>query len=235
MYRAMSCGKGVTRFGAAEERDLRPDGRGELPVGRRRGWRGTRRDRGGDHAGGRARRPRRRRGQRAGLSRRGPLGGVPATGARLLLGAGHPATRPDDGPRDRGRRLPPAVIPGPAAGVGRPARHDAASWRPPYAESVQPARPAVAARPPGLPGATRLVALAPAAGPGVLGPVAASPPPLTAGPARVIVVQPRADHVGQRDPQPEDVGHHGQRRAAEQVLAPGGERFGDHDGQRDGG
>lgn len=59
--------------------------------------------------------------------RRAPLGGVRVAGARLLLAAGHPAAQPDERPRDRGRRLPAAAVPGP--GIGRPARRDDAGAR----------------------------------------------------------------------------------------------------------
>jgi len=186
MYRAVSCGKEVSRIGSAEERTIRPDGRGELPVGRRRGRRGAHRGRGGDHAGGPAGRPGRRRGRRAGLSRRCSLGGGSVAGARLvlagagrLLAAGYPTARPDDGPRGRSRRLPAAAVPGP--GVRRPAcRDDAGGWSHTGAAS---GRPGVAARPPAPLGAARLAGSALVAG--SVGPGAASPPPLTAGPADI--------------------------------------------------
>jgi hypothetical protein len=112
----------VRRFGSPEARALRPHGRGELPLGCRRGRRRPHRGRSGDHAGGRARRPQRRRGQRVGIPCRGPLGGAPVPGARLLLvlAVAYPAAQPDDGPRGRGWGLPAAIgnpgVPDPACG-----------------------------------------------------------------------------------------------------------------------
>ena len=55
--------------------------------------------------------PQRRRGQRAGLPCRGPLGGAPVPGTRLLLvlAAAYPAAPPDEGLRGRGRGLPAAI------------------------------------------------------------------------------------------------------------------------------
>jgi len=172
----------VTRFGPAEEHALRPHGRGELPLGRRRGrWRPDR-GRRGDHAGGRAGRPQRRRGQRVGLPPRGPRGGSPGPGARVLLAAshpavghptvGHPAGQPDDGPRDRGRDLPAAI--GGPSGRAPACCGDSDSGPHLHLTSPGPARPA-AARAARLARLAQVAALALA-----LGPVTPSPPPLTA-------------------------------------------------------
>lgn len=179
MYRAISGEKGVTRTGPAEARDIRPDGRGELPVGRRRARRGPRRGRGGDHAGGRAGRPQRRRGQRVGLPCRGPLGGAPVPGTRLLvLAVAYPAAQPDEGPRGRGRGLPVAIgdpgIRDPASGATGAGQYPHAA----PAESAFPGASGAAARRVGQ----RAAAVA-------LRPVTASPPPLTAALAGFVVLK----------------------------------------------
>ena len=155
-------------FGPPEERVLCPHGRGELPLGCRRGRRRPHRGRSGDHAGGRARRPQRRRGQRAGLPCRGPLGGAPIPGARLLLvlAVACPAAQPDDGPRGRGRGLP-AVIGDP--GVRDPACDDTGAGQ--HSHSA----PAGSAFPGASGAAARLVGQRAAAV--ALGPVTASPTP----------------------------------------------------------
>jgi hypothetical protein len=163
----------VTSIGSAEEHALRPHGRGELPLGRRRGRRRADRGRRGDHAGGRAGRSQRRRGQRAGLPPCDPLGGPPGSGAHVLLAASHPAGHPavqlDDGPRDRGPGLPAAVG---GQGGSDPACCDAGPHRRPA--SPGPARPAAS-------GVARLARLAQVAAVAVamaVGPVPASPPPM---------------------------------------------------------
>jgi len=153
----------MTRVGPAEERDICPDGRGELPVRRRRGRWGPRHGRSGGRADGRARQPRRRRGQCACLSRRrGRLGGILVAGARpllALLAPGHPAAQRPDGPRDRGRSIPaPDPGPAPVLGAGPPRRRDdAAARQHPHPASVQPA---LAVRPPGPAGVAWLAGLA---------------------------------------------------------------------------
>jgi hypothetical protein len=179
----------VTRFGPAEEHALRPYGRGELPLGRRRDrWRPDR-GRRGDHAGGRAGRPQRRRGQRVGLPRRGSLGGPPGPGARILPAASHPAAshpagQPDDEPRNRGRGLPAALgdpgVRGPAGGhVGaRPFPHPA---------SAGSALPVASGN------ATPLLALAPAAAVAIW-PAMASPPLIAKLLSRRPLPAPRAQH-----------------------------------------
>jgi hypothetical protein len=163
----------VTRFGPAEEHALRPHGRGELPLGRRRGrWRPDR-GRRGDHARGRPRRPQRCRGQRVGFPPRGSLGGPPGPGARVLLAVGHPAVghpagQPDDEPRDRGRDLP-AAIGGP--GGRDPACRGHCDSQHLHLASPGPARPAVR-------GVARLAALAQVTALAVaVGPVPPPPPP----------------------------------------------------------
>jgi hypothetical protein len=166
------------RFGSPEARALRPDGRGELPLGCRRGRRCPHRGRSGDHAGGRAGRPQRRRGQRVGLPCRGPLGGAPVPGTRLLvLAVAYPAAQPDEGPRRRGRGLPVAIG---DPGIRDPASGGTGAGQYPHAapaESAFPGASGAAARRVGQ----RAAAVA-------LRPVTASPPPLTAALAGFVVL-----------------------------------------------
>ena len=160
-------------FGPPEERALRPHGRGELPLGCRRSRGRPHRGRGGDHAGVRAGRPQRRRGQRAGLPCRGPLGGAPVPGARLLLvlAVADPAAQPDDGPRGRGR--------GVSAAIGHPGVRDPAcgAGAGPHSHSA----PAGSAFPGASGAAAWLVGQRPAAV--ALWPITASPPPLPRPPS----------------------------------------------------
>jgi hypothetical protein len=197
----------VTSFGSTEEHALHSHGRGELPLGRCRGRWCADRGRRGDHAGGRAGRPQRRRGQRAGLPPRDPLGGPPGPSARVLLAAGHSATQPDDGPRDRGPGLPAAIA---GQGGRDPACCDAGPHRHPASPgpaSPGPARPAAS-------GAVRLAGLAQVAAVAVavaVGPVRA-PPPLDRGGGP----QPRDGYAcsGPRRPQAPRLSRHHRRSAA---------------------
>jgi hypothetical protein len=153
------------RFGSPEARALRPDGRGELPLGCRRGRRCPHRGRSGDHAGGRAGRPQRRRGQRVGLPCRGPLGGAPVPGTRLLvLAVAYPAAQPDEGPRRRGRGLPVAIA---DPGIRDPASGGTGAGQYPHAAPAESAFPGASGAAARLVGQRAAVAL---------GPVTASPP-----------------------------------------------------------
>jgi hypothetical protein len=150
MYRAMSEGKRVNRIGQAEERGLRPDGRHELPLGRRRNRRcGCRRGCGG-RTGRRARRAHRRGDRRAIPGRGRAPGHARVLGARprdLRRVRGHaprqPADRVPGGDRELLAEPVPSARVGQAAGVGaRPrailgSRHYLAA---PAAE-VDPRRP----------------------------------------------------------------------------------------------
>ena len=176
----------MTRFGPAEEHALRPHGRGELPLGRRRRrWRPDR-GRRGDHAGGRAGWPQRRRSQRAGLPPRGSLAGAPAGGARLLCAVADPAAQPHEDPRDRSRDLP-ATIGGP--GGRDPAGRSHVGARPyPLPASAGSALLAASGN------AAWLLALVPAAAVAIW-PAVASPPPLIAALACLVVFHPRRVHA----------------------------------------
>ena len=124
--------------------------------------------------------------------RRAPLGGVRVAGARSP-----PRRRPPRGPA--GRRSPrpwPEITGrrGPRPGhrpPGAPRRR-----RCPAAPQRRVRSTGVAARPPAPPGAARLAGLARLARPWPWRWVAASPPALTAGLARIIVLEPRDAYSG---------------------------------------